>query len=154
MANRRWIVSVFAAIGLGLAGAATAQDFEGAYLGLYGATTAGDSVEAGTFAGYRFQLSESTYLGAEADILIPSGETDFLAAGLGSFAYEVLPDTLVYGRAGLAVDGADSTFWVAGAGVDHALSDGVSLRLGGDRYDDLSGPANDWVAKAGVALSF
>lgn len=159
MARKTWIdvaagLALLAASGLGSPGCAQAQTFEGAYLGVYGASIEANSLEAGGFGGYRFQFGEDLYVGAEADLLFPSGATDYLAAGLGSLGYEVLPDTLVYGHAGFAFDSADNEFWVAGAGVDHALSDGVSLRIGGDRYDDLSGPAIEWVAKAGVALRF
>jgi opacity protein-like surface antigen len=150
----RLATALLAAAVLGFAGSAAAQEFDGGYIGFYGATTEGDSLEGGAFGGYRFQVTDSAYLGAEVDILLPSGATDYLAAGLGSLSYEILPDTLIYGHAGFAFDSADSEFWVAGAGIDYAVTDGVSLRLGGDRYDDLNGPASEWVAKAGVALSF
>lgn len=153
-ARARLGITLAAGIGLGVAAPALSQGFEGGYLGLYGATIGGSSIDAGAYGGYRFQVMDNTYLGAEADILVPSGATDYVAAGLGSLGYEVMPDTLVYGHTGLALDSAGSGFWVAGAGVDFGVTDSLNLRIGGDRYEDLGGPAGDWVAKAGVALSF
>lgn len=155
--GRTWAAVL--AVGLALAGGARAQDLDGAYLGLYGAALGGVRGDSGAFAGgafggYRFEITQGTYLGAEADLLVSPGSGDARASGLGTLGVEVLPDALVYGHAGLAVDFDDREFWVAGAGVDFGLSDGVSLRLGGDRYEEFGGPATDWVGKAGVALSF
>lgn len=164
MARRIWPTArvasaLAAALSLATVGAAGAQDLDGGYVGIYGAGVTGtglldDGMAAGAYGGYRFEVTGNTYLGAEADILVPSGTSDAVAAGFGTLGYEFLPDTLVYGRAGLAVDTASNGFWVAGAGLDVGVGNGISLRFGGDRYDGLNGATEDWVAKAGIALSF
>ena len=89
----RGLAAALVAVGIGLPAAAPAQEFNGGYIGFYGATIEGDSVEGGAFGGYRFEVTEGAYLGAEVDILFPSGPTDYLAAGLGSLGYEILPES-------------------------------------------------------------
>jgi opacity protein-like surface antigen len=137
-----------------LAPAAYAADWDGPYVGAYGASVNGNTYALGIQGGYMFDLGSSAYVGAEVDVLFPNNGVDYVAAGTARLGYEVMPDTLIYGQAGLARASNGINWWLVGAGAQYAFTNELSLRVGVDRYERLNGGNSNWVAKAGLAYSF
>lgn len=153
---KRSIYSLVAAAALAASAApALAGDFEGAYLGLYGA---GDFSGPMTYgfggqAGYLYEFGPGAYLGGEADIYRPSGgpTTYTAAARLG---YDFGSPIMLYGSIGAGMTGTGTTLWTVGGGAQYDLGSGVSMRAGVDRYQAFGGGAANYVAKVGLNYTF
>ncbi|GKY87518.1 outer membrane protein [Sinisalibacter aestuarii] len=134
--------------------AVIAADWEGPYVGAYGATVNGNSFAFGGQAGYMYDLGNGAFVGGEIDVLFPNTGVDYVAAGTLRFAYEVMPDALIYGQGGVARASNSTNWWLVGAGAQYAFTDELSLRAGVDRYETFGGGTSNWVAKAGLVYGF
>lgn len=133
--------------------AALAGDWEGPYVGAYGALIDGSNWGAGVQAGYNYDLGGGAYAGLEADGLYDFTANTGVATVQARLAYELSPEVLVYGQAGGGV-GSTANWWLAGVGAEVAVMNNISLRAGVDRYDEFGGPDVNWVVKAGLSYNF
>lgn len=148
-----------------------------------------DGFVAGVQAGYNWQFDQLVF-GLQTDFAYVAGETDegdrltWLGTTTGRVGV-ALDDLLIYGKAGLAYGMSEASFtwgpdttegdewhvgWTAGAGLEYAISEGVSVfaeynyvDLGDANYFANVGPIgpagvdvdyNAHVIKAGLNLSF
>lgn len=134
--------------------AARAGDWEGPYVGAYGAWVNGTNWGAGAQAGYNFALGGGAYAGAEADVIRVFGSGVTVGSASARLGYEFAPGVLGYGQLGLAVNNSGTTAWLAGAGGQVAISGPVSLRVGVDRFQAFGGGAAEYVVKGGLVYGF
>ena len=143
------------AAGLALAApAAQAADWEGPYVGAYAGTVNWNNFIVGAQAGYNFSIGDGVYAGVEADAFWVVGGTNYLGSASARLAFEAAPDVLLYGQLGLARSSNGFNYWLAGAGMEYAVTDEVSLRAGVERLDRFGPPGAIWVAKAGLTYRF
>lgn len=110
-----------------------------------------DGVLVGAHAGYNWQFNQFV-VGAEGDATWTDwGSTDSTASLRlrGGFAIDRL---LAYGTAGVAFQDFDDTGWVAGAGVEYALTNNLSVGLEYLHYDFDSDSSN--VVRGRVSYKF
>jgi outer membrane immunogenic protein len=102
----------------------------------------------GVHVGYNWQRANNVVLGLEASLSSIDSETDgvdvndYLATVRGRLGY-AMGNTLVYATGGVAWLGYDEDFedldagfgWVAGAGIEHKLTNRISLGLEALYYD-------------------
>lgn len=142
-----------AAVGL-MAPVAQAADWEGAYIGGYGAVVNGSSFFAGAQAGYNFSLGGGAYGGVEVDGMTNTAFSSWVGTVQGRLGYELAPDLLLYGQLGAGPSSGGSNWWLAGAGAQYAFVDNLSLRIGVDRYQIIGGGTVNWAVKAGLVYGF
>ncbi|MAM61216.1 outer membrane beta-barrel protein [Maritimibacter sp. UBA3975] len=147
------------ALGLGLAlgaTAASAQDFDGFYLGAYGSGdffSGPNTYGFGAQAGYMYEFSPGGYVGVEADAYFPMGNPNIYTGNL-RLGYDFGSPVMLYGKVGAGADSTGTTLYTLGAGAEYAMGNGASLRLGMDRYQSFAGGPANYVAKAGLAYTF
>lgn len=150
----RFLKSVLLSTAVACAGSpALAGDWEGPYVGAYGALVNGTTWYAGVQAGYNYDLGGGAYAGLEADGMYNFAGNAGVATVQGRLAYALSPDVLVYGQAGAGV-GTTTNWWIAGVGGEVAVMNDVTLRVGVDRYDEIAGPGVNWAVKAGLGYRF
>ena len=147
-------VLLAAVLGLAAPATALAGDWEGAYVGAYGAYTDGADFGVGALAGYNFGVGSGVYLGPEFDLLYIPSSGVWVGSASARLGYALTPDLLVYGALGVARNSGAVNAWLAGGGFEYMATDSVSLRLGVERYQVFGGGAVDWVGKAGVVWHF
>lgn len=137
---------------------ASAWSWTGPYLGLQGGYAwGGETINnngwtGGAYAGYNFQTSNNIVIGVEGDLSLTNKSGTGTGAFTGTTAGNPWNSTvrgrlgyafdrfLVYGTGGLAVGGVKATTattsesatrvgWVAGAGIEAALTDTVTGRV-------------------------
>lgn len=116
-------------------------NFEGFYAGVTAGGTIADNgyANVGVVAGVNFMVADPILLGVEAQgDLFFNG--DGLSAGdaliLGRIGVLATDQVLVYAAGGVGIIGADNpsrreAFWAAGAGVEVAVTDSMSVRAEG-----------------------
>lgn len=136
--------------------AATAGDFDGFYLGIYGSgdvSTAPYTWGFGGNAGYLYEFVPGGYAGVEADIYRPSGGPT-IYTGAARLGYDFNSPVMAYASVGAGMDGTGTALYTLGAGAQYDIGNGVSVRAGVDRYQAFSGGPANYVGKIGVAYTF
>jgi outer membrane immunogenic protein len=155
---------------LGMTGIAQAQDFDGAYGGVYGRINLNginhNDASVGAFAGYNIDTGNGMVLGVEGEVDYdfnsewgPAGSDDLTAmvnlrAGVDAGA------ALVYGKAGVGYSTGityvgSTAAWNVGAGADVPIADDYFLRGEVERVDPFAaGLPTRYNVKAGVGLRF
>jgi hypothetical protein len=151
--------TMLAATVLGLAApvAAQAGDWEGPYVGAYGAylSSGGGEFGLGGQAGYNVDVGGGFYAGAEGDLLYTPSGSHWRASGAARLGYELAPNVLGFGKLGAGQDDTGTNFWLVGAGLEYAFSDSFSARIDGERMQDFGGGGTTlYVAKAGLVWNF
>jgi outer membrane immunogenic protein len=139
-------------------------NFEGFYAGVTAGGTIADKgyANVGVVAGVNFMVADPILLGVEAQgDLFFNG--DGLSAGdaliLGRIGVLATNQVLVYAAGGVGIIGADNpsrreAFWAAGAGVEVAVTDSMSVRAEGLYMRTIdSGTNNEFRPVAGADAS-
>lgn len=144
------------ASGLTLAAAAPAQaqGFEGGYAGIYAGApfSGGAGWLGGVQGGYNFAFGGGALAGVEGDVFITNTGRVFGTA-LGRLGYEVGPNVMLYGAAGVGSNGT-TAYYQLGAGGEANVTDNIYLRGGVDRLKPFSGRAPAWLGKIGAGYRF
>lgn len=105
--------------------------FEGIYAGGYGGGMLSSSPKwtGGVFAGANFEVTESVFVGAEAQGGVSSNGTTTIYDGLmlGKVGALVSPETMAYGAAGGGVINGNWS-WAAGGGAEYIAADSLGVR--------------------------
>jgi len=163
-----WLVASCAVV---VAGAAQAQEFDGAYAGVLARNNfnVGGNIDVGfgAFAGYNMDVGGGVVLGVEGEVDYdpdqPSPPFGGSVWGPGSDvtgtanvrAGAEVGGALVYGKAGAGYSSIGSWVWGVGAGADVPVTEQLFMRGEVQRLDPISaGPPTRYSAKVGLGMNF
>ena len=164
-----WLVASCAVV---VAGAAQAQEFDGAYAGVLARNNfnVGGNIDVGfgAFAGYNMDVGGGVVLGVEGEVdydpdqpsppfggSVWSGGADDVTGTANLRVGTEVGGTLLYGKAGAGYSSIGDWVWGVGAGVDVPVAGDFFVRGEFQRLDTFTAPVPErYSAKVGVGMQF